>query len=334
MKHKTCKIKNYLKNTIILLSCATCYLLHVTPVGAQQVSFSLSPTLNEVVIKPGQSTEIKYKLVNLGDPSIVKIRILPFEPKDSLGNISLKPSSQSPISFEIENAVIKLEEPFFLKNSDSQEFSLILFVPQGIAQKDYYFTLLSESQPPPVQEGVSNIRAKAIVGSNLLITVTRKGEVEVKPKISLFEVVAKNKLSPLGFKINLFDSFEKIPVVLLLENKGKNLIKPRGEITLREPFFRSKNYEIKIQNVLSQSQRQIMITSNFQHQTSNSFALPGFLFGSYKLSANISFGESTPSLYATTSFFVLPIKSTILLTGVIMLGIFLKIRFKNEKRNN
>lgn len=309
------------------------YFILAEETSAQQVSLSLSPTLTEIAIKPGRSTGIQYKLVNLGDPSIVKIRILPFEPKDSLGNISLQTSSQSPINFEIENSLIKLEEPFFLKNSASEDFSLNLSITEDTPQKDYYFTLLAESQPPPVQEGVSNIRAKVSLGSNLLITVTKKGEVEVKPKISLFEVASKNKLSLFGLNINLFDSFENIPLILVVDNKGKNLIKPRGELILRGLLWQAKRFEIKPQNVLAESQKLLAVesendSSNSKSLTSNSLTLPGFFIGSYRLSANISFGEGTPTLYASNSFFVLPIKLTILMTAVITLVLFLRIRFK------
>ena len=284
-------------------------------VCAQQLSLSLSPTLTELAIKPGQSTVIKYRLTNIGDPTITKIRLLPFEAKDNQGNIRIKESLQSPIQFKLEKENLKLEEPFFLRNSASQELWLSVNVPEDTPTKDYYFSLLAEAQPPPSQEGVINVRAKVSVGSNLLISVTKKGEIEIKPKISLFEVIPKNKISLLGFRINLFASFEKIPVVLVVENKGKNLIKPQGEIILKGPFWQRKRYEIKPQTVLAQSQRQ------------TSLELPGFFLGNYSLSANLSFGQGTPTHYASTSFLVLPIKLIILLTIIMILVIFFWKKF-------
>ena len=179
-------MRNSIKFFLVFFLYTLYFILYTGPINAQQLSLSLSPTLTELAIKPGQSTVIKYRLTNIGDPTIMKIRLLPFEPKDNQGNINIKDSLQSPIRFELEKETIKLEEPFFLKNSDIQEFSLNVAVPEDTPTKDYYFTLLAEAQPPPTQEGVVNVRAKVSVGSNLLISVTKKGEVEIKPKISLF----------------------------------------------------------------------------------------------------------------------------------------------------
>ncbi|MBI4225504.1 hypothetical protein HY612_00130 [Candidatus Roizmanbacteria bacterium] len=303
---------------------------NLSPAQAQQVSLSLSPTLTELAIKPGHSALQKYKLTNLGDPTIVKIRILPFEPKGNLGNIKIKNLLESPIRFELDNELITLEEPFFLKNANSIEILLNVLVSEGTPPRDYYFSLLAESQAPPTQEGTSNVRAKISVGSNLLLTVTQKGQIEIKPKISLFEVIPKNKIRLLGFNINLFDSFEKIPLVLLVENKGKNLLKPRGEIILRGPFWQTDKFEIKPQNVLAGSQRTLTVesnrTSNPQPQTPNSLTLSGFYLGKYNLSANISFGDGTPALYSSTSFFVVPIKIAILIIATILLGLVFRKR--------
>ncbi|OGK24876.1 hypothetical protein A3A46_02715 [Candidatus Roizmanbacteria bacterium RIFCSPLOWO2_01_FULL_37_13] len=320
---------------IFVLILATNYLLLTTNVSAQQVSFSLSPILTELAIKPAQSTVIKYKLANLGDPSIVKIRVLPFEAKDSVGNVNIKNALEGPIQFELENETIKLEEAFFLKNSTSQELFLNVRVSEGTPAKDYYFTILAESQPPPTQEGVANLRAKISVGSHLLITVTKEGRVEIKPKISLFQVVPKNKIRLFGLQISLFNSFDKIPIVLLVENKGKNLIKPQGEIILRGPLWYSKKFEIKSQTVLAESQKLLLLdsknsSSNVEHLTSNSLILPGLFLGGYKLSATISFGDGTPTLFASTSFLVLPIKFTVLAAFVTILIIFLIKRLKKN----
>src|SRR3989344_969653 len=245
----------YYLNILLFCSLTTIYFLLSTSVSAQQLSLSLTPTLSELAIKPGQSVGIKYKLINFGDPSIVKMRILPFEAKDNRGGLTFKNSLEGPIGFELENRDIKLEEAFFLKNSTSLDLLLNIRVPDETPGKDYYYSLVAESQPPPTQEGAVNVRTKVMVGSNLLITVSKDGRVKIKPKISLFEVVPKNKIGFLGYKINLFNSFEKIPLILVVENKGRNLIKPQGEIVVSGLFGQVKKIEIKPQNILAESQR-------------------------------------------------------------------------------
>src|SRR3990170_7371170 len=92
----------------------SCLLLLTSNVLAQQSSLSLSPSLTEIVIKPGYSTTQRYKLTNLGDPAIVKIRIMAMESRDSLGNINLKNKFNTPIRFELQSQTISLDEAFFL----------------------------------------------------------------------------------------------------------------------------------------------------------------------------------------------------------------------------
>ena len=324
-------MKKFFKFFLIFWLYTLYFILYTGSVKAQQLSLSLSPALSELVIKPGQSVGLKFKLINFGDPSIVKMRILPIEAKDNRGGITIKNSLEGPISFELENRDIKLEEAYFLKNSSSLDLVLNISAPEATPSKDYYYSLIAESLAPPIQEGVANVRAKVIVGSNLLLSVSKDGRVEIKPNISLFEVVPKNKISLLGYKINLFNCFEKVPLILVVENKGKNLIKPQGEIVVSGLFGQVKKIEIKPQNILAESQRLLLAnTSNLQPQTSNSLLLAGFFMGNYKVSSTVSFGQGTPTLYASSSFLVFPFKLVILLTAVFFLGIFFVSRYKSK----
>src|SRR3989344_4147678 len=325
-------MKNNL-NILLFSFLTTIFLLLSTKASAQELSLSLTPNLSEIAAKPGRTISLKFKLTNHGDPTIVNIRILPFEAKDNRGNINILSSLQGPIRFELANEDIKLAVPLFLKNSTSRDLLLNIYLPETLANQDYYFTLLAESQPPPAQEGVVNIRAKALVASNLLLTVTKDGRIEIKPNISLFEVVPKNKINFLGTKINLFNSFEKIPLIMVVENQGKYLIKPQGGITVRGMFAQAKQVEIKPQNILAESQRVLLAhSSNLQPQTSNSLLLPGFFMGNYKASATISFGPGTPTLYATTSFLVLPLKAIFIFLPILFLITLIFKKLSPQKR--
>lgn len=289
-------------------------------VNAQSVSLSLSPPLLEVFIKPGKSPMVAYNLQNYGDPVICQVKVLPFEPKDNYGNIRIKPEFEGPIVFSLDNADLKLEQPFFLKSKGRQQILLRLRVPEGAPEGDYYYTLLVETQPPPVTEGKASGRAKVTIGSNILITVTKSEAVQIKGKIALFDVLPRFKLN-LGFgELKIFDSNDKIPVVAVVENQGKNFIKPEGEITLRGNFGETAKYDILPQNILSQSQRLLSATPSAQIdcssekkapifcQTPISLLLSGFFIGKYNLSISVFFGENTPKLFASTSFIALPFK--------------------------
>ena len=66
-----------------------CFLLPAQ-VHAQQFSFSVSPHLVEMIIKPGKSVVIAYTITNGGDPTIISANVLPFQPHGISGDVELK----------------------------------------------------------------------------------------------------------------------------------------------------------------------------------------------------------------------------------------------------
>lgn len=273
---------------------------------------------------------IAYEIKNFGDPTYLVAKVTSFEPKDNLGNLRLKNELEGPIRFSLDNADVALNQPFFLKSGASQQLLLKIRVPEKIEEGDYYYTLIAETIPPSNLTGSTASIARVTLGSNILISVTETGVIEIKPRIVLFEVISKMRL--FGQKINLFDSFEKVPIVLIVENRGRNLIKPEGEIILKN-FFGELRYQIIPKNILSQSQRIVEASSSSslpgQKQTNNkqatSLILSDFLFGKVNLSAEISFGENSPKLFANTSFFAFPFRLTLLiLAGAIVTAVIIK----------
>jgi len=301
----------------------------VSFVSAQQVSLGLSPPLLEVLIKPGKSIMVAYSLENSGDPININVKMASFEPKDNLGNVRIKNQLEGPIRFNLDNSDIELNTPFFLKSLSSQQLLLHIRVPENIKNGDYYYSLLAETVPAASTEGIGSAQAKATIGSNILITVTDSGVVEIKPKIVLFDVLSKIKINLFNKPIRIFDSFDKIPITLIVENQGKNLIKPQGEITLRGSFGLTSKYDIISKNILSESQRLLEATPSAD--IGQSLNLSGFFAGLYHLSADINFGENSPQIFASTSFFAFPFK---LLFGliIVMVGtIYIVKRFFSDE---
>ncbi|KKP34441.1 MAG: hypothetical protein UR23_C0038G0003 [Candidatus Roizmanbacteria bacterium GW2011_GWA2_32_13] len=304
-------------------------------VSAQQVSLGISPPLLEVLIKPGKSIMVAYNLENSGDPVHINVKMASFEPKDNLGNVRIKDQLEGPIRFNLDNSDIELNTPFFLKSLSSQQLLLRIRIPENIENGDYYYSLLAETVPSASTEGIGSAQAKATIGSNILITVTNSGMVEVKPKIALFDVLAKIKLKLFNKSLKIFDSFDKIPIVLIVENKGKNLIKPQGEIKLKGSFGLTSKYDIISKNILSQSQRLIEATPsanlNQINSTPTSLIVSGFFTGLYHLSANVNFGENSPQIFASASFFAFPFKLLFGLIIVIVGTIYIIKRFFSDQ---
>lgn len=135
-----------------------------------------------------------------------------------------------------------------------------------------------------------------------------------------------------GKVIRIFDSSDKIPVVLEVENQGRNVIKPEGEITLKGNFGEKATYSILPQNILSGSKRIMTATPSAEIPESIrqpvSLVLSGFFMGKYSLSSEISFGEGSPNIFAQTSFLALPIKFLIGLFIAMLVAVYLIQKFR------
>ena len=326
-----------LKNIIFAILLLTIpYSLATSHSFAQQVSLSISPPLLEVFIKPGKSIMVAYSLENSGDPTIIEAEVVSFEPKDNLGQISLKSTLEGPVRFYLDNADLQLNQSFFLKTGEKQQLLLRIRVPDGAPEGDYYYSLLAKTVPPPTLEGVASSRAKATIASNILITVTESGIVEVKPKIAIFEILSRFKLNLFGKVVKIFDSFDKVPLMLIVENKGNNLIKPEGKISLRGNFGETSTHEIIPKNILAQSQRLIeahggqATPSASINDGNSSLIFNGFFVGLYNLSTNITFGENSPTIFASSSFFAFPFKLLFGFIIVVTLTIYVIKKFSRN----
>ncbi len=318
----------------------------VGKVLSQQVGLSISPPLLEVTIKPETSILIAYNVGNFGDPAVLRTRVVSFSPKDQLGNIDIKEELEGPVRFSLDNADIQMEQPFLLKSKEAQQILLRIRVPEGAPEGDYYYTLLAETDPQPFQEGNTASRAQARIGSNILITVSESGRVDIKGKISIFDTLARFKFKFLGKELRIFDSGDKVPVVLVVENSGKNVIKPDGEIVMKGPYGGKATYSILSQNILAMSQRQLTATLSaeincdpedvgkrvpYYCKRPASVVLSGFFLGNYRLSTSISFGEGTQNVFAETSFLALPLKFGLGLIAVLIIVAFIIKKFKNKE---
>ncbi len=319
---------NIIKYFLILLTFNFSFLtFNLKSVNAQEVSLSLSPPLVELIIKPGKSVLVAYQVENLGDPVYLLADVVSFEAKDNLGNVKLKEKAEGPFRFSLDNSQLAFNQPFFLKTRQKEQLLLRIRAIEGAPEGDYYYTLIVSTQPRMVKEGESIGSAKATIGANIITTITESGKIDIKGKIALFDVLPRFRL-PLGKNyLKFFDSNDKIPIVLILQNQGKNFIKPEGEIILKGNFGETAHYQLLPQNILAESQRLIEATpsATVEFKKPVSLILSGFFLGRYRLSTNINFGQGTPNVFASTSFIALPFKFILGLFGALII-IFILIK--------
>lgn len=306
----------------------------INPVLAQTVSLGISPPIVEIVVMPGKSLLIAYNVENYGDPVILEATIKSFEPKDSFGNINILNDLNGPIRFSLDNSDLQLEQPFLVKTKATQQLLLRIRVPEGAPEGDYYYTVLAKSQPSNLSDQSTQAAASATIGSNILITVSNNGKIDVNGKITSFDVVPRFLLNLFQNQIRIFDSTDNIPVILRVQNNGQNLFKPEGEINLIGNFGEKATFDIIPQNVLGNSSRVLVASSEaaFNNENRSSLLLKGFFIGKYKLSTSLSFGQGLPNTYAAVTFYAIPIKLGFGLLVAFGVGIFLIKRFKNQDK--
>src|SRR3989338_1935429 len=303
---------------------------HLNPVFAQELTLSISPPIVEALIKPGKSIVIAYTISNFGDPVLLKADVMPFSAKGNLGEVNIDEEFSGPIRFNLENSNIQLKKPFALSQQEGQQLVLKIRVPEGTPEGDYYYTFFVETDPDNTSDGIQIAQATAQIGSHILISVSRTGAVERRGSIGNFDISPHYQIKLFGKKYYIFESTDIVPVRLLINNVGGNLIKPEGTIKLAGGFNEKREYHLLPENILSQSSRLIHATpsANITRQSRDSLVLKGFFIGKYILDTSVSFGLGTENRSARISFYAFPFKFILALmtAGIIAIVIIKKLR--------
>ncbi|MEK7523209.1 MAG: hypothetical protein AAB569_06495, partial [Patescibacteria group bacterium] len=90
-------------------------------------------------------------------------------------------------------------------------------------------------------------------------------------------------------------------------------------------------YDIISKNILAESERMIEATPSASFTTSTSLILSGFFIGRYSLSTQIKFGENSPTIFGSTTFYAFPFK---ILGGVLLSLIIVLFILKRRKDND
>ena len=307
------------------------FLLFPIHVHAEESAFSVSPQTASIYSKPDQTLRVDFTLKNLGDPLIFSYSILPFEPEDVKGSLSLKPNMSGIIDFDPSDQAF--DEPFLLKTAEAKKISLQINISPSTPEGDYYFGLVTKTNPAWSGEGNTVSRARLGMVNHILLTVSKNGQLEIKPAVNLFEIISRYQITIGKFKIKINDASDPLQAVLSIQNKGKNRFLSSGFITV-DGLFGSKKYEFKPEEVLAKSGRILKTGYPSDDPTALSLRIPGLFFGIYRLSTTVTFGSGTPSVFASTWLMIVPLKLMFVLGlfGAIIAFFFLKMIYKKSVR--
>lgn len=316
-----------MKRAISLFTIFTVLILAgIKHVHADTFSLGVYPPLLEIMIMPGKSLNYTYLLSNSGDETEINTQIVPFKPSDELGNPNLQITHHliTDNFFSLGNSDITLGQPFILKQGENKQIILKVAVPENTPEKDYYYTLLFSTKPGSNLTQTGSKQA-GILGSNLLVTISKDGKPPKEGEITEFKLL--NCYIARLSDWCLVDSFDQPKPLIRIKNTGRSFWKPFGKISVKGWFGQKEEEDLRPDNILADSTRQIEVA------TPSAFPKSSFLLGKYTAEAEFTLDESETKLSKTITFFALPVKLTIaLLTSVfILFTIKLIIRWKRRK---
>jgi len=309
---------------------------------AQTFSLGIYPPLLEVMIMPGKSVTQDYQLSNSGDETEITAQIVKFKPADELGNVSLRGLTSDEVRphqgwFSFENAEIALGEPFLLKTGEKKQIILKVKIPEETAEDDYYFTLLFSTQPIS-KIALLGTKQAGVIGSNILITVSKDGQPVKKGEIVEFRLLdcyfepsekqgSSRRLGSYIAKLLpfcLIDSFDKPEFLLRVKNTGRAFWKPFGKLKTEGLLGQKWEQDLRPDNILADSIRQINLATPS--------ASPSFLIGPYRASVEFKLDEDGPQVAAQTSFLALPFKAIFALLTIVLLVVTIKSVIKKRSK--
>lgn len=315
----TTKVPEKLTGIIAVLSIFLLVAAHINTVNAQPFSFTLQPAYNQVIARPGSSAILPYTLTNTGDPTVVTLKVYFLSMKDSTGSYELIPyNSDIPNlpQFTTSDSALNLNEPFLIASQEAIEFDLIMTTAAETEERDYYFTFVVESEPSEGFEDTSRIILQSGIGSNIYLSVSTSGSIQSAGEITQFTVQPQYTFRFGNHEIALFDSYQPVPLLLTVANKGERIFQTSGTITVERALQReSLVISIPKQHILANSQRLINATSieNIRVSETSTALLPSAFIGAYTASTNLQIGTENTQTNVSTHFYVFPFKYTLYL---------------------
>jgi len=316
-------MKLFFKSILIFLA-----LLILLPesVLAQQYSLSISPPLVEMTVMPGKSLIKAFDVENNGSSDLyLRSRVVPFLAKGEEGRINLLDNDleiakleASGVKLGLINVQPGLGEDFLLRAGEKKQLILKISVLETVKEQDFYLTFLIEQTSDGEYISQSGSGAMAIIGSNILLTVSESGSPSLQGQIDRFRVFPK-----------IADIFDLVNFETVIVNSGTVFFKVGGGISISNWQGKTvKEFEFRPDNVLAGGKRALACWQEGQINCQFESSWPG------RYKAVISFYPNENSQEVMTKevvFWLLPIKLTIGLLVVLIFGFYIVSKVKKTK---
>lgn len=281
-------------------------------------NLSLSPPQIEFVLKPGITLTQAYQVTNNSDnPITLNTEVLPFLPQGDTGSVSYSSLLANPnIAFSLNNANLKLGQPFTLQPQESRQLVLKIKTSSDTELSDYYstFFVYQSTDLPANDSNISQSIGK--IGSHILLSVSNSESPKISSQIKKFTISPTIKdvfFTPLTFSVNI-------------KNNTNYFFKSYGKISISKNQKIIKQLNLEPQNVLANHQRSLIC----ENQT-NCTLTPPLWPGKYVASLELDPSLNAPSV--SFSFWVLPLSPIVFI--ILSLSLVYSLRWlKKQLKSN
>lgn len=292
-----------------------------SPTGS---GLSISPTISEFTLKPGQADKIDITLKNITvNPLNAIASINDFESDNSTGNPQLISDNEDPSPNSIRKFIVGLDN-VPLAIGEQKKISVAIQVPNDTPAGAYFGVIRFKASPAiaGVTPAPGEVSLSASVGTVVLVTVP--GQIKEQVQITGLKVYSGNKNAPRESGL-FFTKPNQAGVEV--HNLGNGFIKPQGTIEVRRTFggrvfsYQLNGLKVKA-NVLPNSKR------TFINEIKN-INRPG----RYTVTANVFYGQGSDVLVLSKSFWYLPVWLFLIILAVlaILVGAVLYARRRYKK---
>ncbi len=270
---------------------------------------SVTPPLFQLSINPGEIWQSSLKVVN-GNPYELTVytEVVNFEAMGEEGR-----GKFIPILNDTEREATLAEwievpgGPYVIPPEQSKEIQFFVEIPKDAAPGGHFAAILVNTEPPKEKDSPIAFHTSQTITSLFFVRV--EGDVVELADIREFSVTEGVTETP------------SAEFSLRFENKGNVLVQPRGDIIITNMWGTERgvipvNNQTHFGNVLPRSIRDFKFSWKGESSLTD--------IGRYKAIATLAYGENgVKSASATSYFWVIPIKATLITLGTLIAVVLL-----------
>lgn len=278
--------------------------------AAEALSFSITPTIFDMMAAPQQAWSSGVKVVNNNDYDItVYASAVNFTPQGERGHGSFIPVAPSDDGLTLASWMQVPNDPIVVPKESSVVVPVQISVPADASPGGHYAAIMIGTRPP-VESGQLSIKTAQIITALFFVRVA--GDVVEQGDVRTFRAAHRFVTTP------------NMDFLLRFENTGTVHLQPQGDIRIRNMWGRERgiipiNHESNFGNVLPDSIRL------FEYAWRGE---PSLLdFGHYTAELTLAYGTDVRKFETRTiGFWVIPVKPLAVALVIVLAVVWFVVR--------